>query len=221
MARIIRPSPVCPVHGKPTKRSECRLCNAAYMRDYMWRRRQLAPDRELWARAKKRAQDRNIPFNLVPADLVIPPRCPVLGIPLTIGGKRSHNSPSLDRVDPLKGYVKGNVRVISDKANRLKGDRTLPQVREGATRRSGEARADLLRIAEYIEREELLAEVLAKADRNQPGHEAWEQVAQFLERVFSRGQLLAEPVEDDSSANELSDLQRFILSLSVPNWDTV
>jgi hypothetical protein len=40
------------------------------------------------------------------------------------GGYQSDGSPSLDRIDPKKGYVKGNVAVISYKANRIKQDAT-------------------------------------------------------------------------------------------------
>jgi hypothetical protein len=38
------------------------------------------------------------------------------------GSNRSNNSPSIDRFDNSKGYVKGNVWIISDRANRLKSN---------------------------------------------------------------------------------------------------
>ena len=51
--------------------------------------------------------------------------CPVLGIPLVIGeGACSDNSPSIDRIIPELGYVKGNIKVISRRANRIKNDAT-------------------------------------------------------------------------------------------------
>lgn len=73
--------------------------------------------------AKHRAVAKGLDFNLDFKDVVIPALCPVLGIPL-FRGKRgmADNCPSLDRVIPSKGYVKGNVRVISFRANRLKSD---------------------------------------------------------------------------------------------------
>jgi hypothetical protein len=47
----------------------------------------------------------------------------VLGIPLfTSKVKATHNSPSLDKLDPKKGYVKGNIKIISQKANWLKSN---------------------------------------------------------------------------------------------------
>jgi hypothetical protein len=54
-------------------------------------------------------------------DVVIPERCPALGIAITPStGTRTDSSPSFDRVVPHKGYVRGNVAIISDLANRIK-----------------------------------------------------------------------------------------------------
>lgn len=57
-------------------------------------------------------------------------QCPVLGIPLdyTASGKGVHNSASLDRSDSTKGYVLGNVKVISLRANLLKRDASLEEL---------------------------------------------------------------------------------------------
>jgi hypothetical protein len=83
----------------------------------------------MWVNAKTRAKTKNLPFNLTVDDVNIPPICPVLGIPL-IRSKRGFaaNSPSLDRIKPDKGYVKGNVQVISFKANRIKNDATIEEM---------------------------------------------------------------------------------------------
>lgn len=83
--------------------------------------------------AKRRSKKRGWDFDLEESDVVIPEVCPVLGIPLFRGyaeGKRTPgpNSPSLDRVNPTLGYVKGNVRVISWKANRIKTDATAQEL---------------------------------------------------------------------------------------------
>lgn len=81
-------------------------------------------------RAKKSGMDFDISYE----DILFPDICPVLGIPLSPGvyGKRllqSPNSPSVDRFDNTKGYVKGNVRVISLRANLLKRDATLEEMK--------------------------------------------------------------------------------------------
>lgn len=75
--------------------------------------------------ARRRARRRGIDFSLIPEDVAIPRRCPVLNIPLyrAIGAKaQGPNSPTLDRIDPALGYVGGNVRVISSRANAIKSD---------------------------------------------------------------------------------------------------
>lgn len=56
-------------------------------------------------------------------DLSFPTHCPVLNIPLNyFAEKRCESSPSFDRINPSLGYVKGNVAVISWRANRIKND---------------------------------------------------------------------------------------------------
>lgn len=78
--------------------------------------------------ARKRAIGLGLPFNIEPSDLAIPDTCPVLGITLVLKGTRD-NRPSLDRVLPELGYVRGNVRVISFRANRIKSDATPSELR--------------------------------------------------------------------------------------------
>lgn len=82
--------------------------------------------------AKNRAKRRGVPFALTIEDIQIPEFCPVLGIPLAhhVGETGFFpDSPSLDRIVPEKGYVRGNVRVISNRANRLKNDATAAELR--------------------------------------------------------------------------------------------
>lgn len=64
--------------------------------------------------------------------MVVPTHCPILGLPLyvmkgTKGG--GPNSPSLDKIEPSRGYVPGNVIVISNRANRLKSDASVEELR--------------------------------------------------------------------------------------------
>lgn len=73
----------------------------------------------LVARAKRRAKENDLPFDLAVADLELPSHCPILGIALDYVNVADDN-PSLDRVRNELGYVKGNVRVISRRANVLK-----------------------------------------------------------------------------------------------------
>lgn len=83
-------------------------------------------------RYRKRAELLGVDFDLEFSDIRIPKKCPVLGIPLKTGGRRRAeigNSPSVDRVDNRLGYVKGNVRVISHRANAIKSDATLDELK--------------------------------------------------------------------------------------------
>lgn len=87
------------------------------------------PSMFMYYRVKHRAKKLNLPFDLEPDDIHIPKVCPVLNIPLKRNqgvGRRgaSPNSPSLDRIVPELGYVRGNVMVISVKANSIKNDAT-------------------------------------------------------------------------------------------------
>lgn len=48
---------------------------------------------------------------------------------LIYNGVKQDNSYSLDRIDSSKGYVKGNIWVISLRANRIKNDSTPQELR--------------------------------------------------------------------------------------------
>ena len=80
--------------------------------------------------AKQRSKEKGLMFNLHYEDVQIPNLCPVLRIPLapSITGVLGDNSPSLDRLIPYLGYTKGNVKVISMKANRIKTDATSTEI---------------------------------------------------------------------------------------------
>ena len=92
-----------------------------------WRRKY--PERYLLSNARKRAEKKGIPFDIDENDIIIPDRCPVFGVELCYGSRNYHGSaPSLERIDPTKGYVKGNIAVISHRANNLKGDATIEEL---------------------------------------------------------------------------------------------
>lgn len=83
----------------------------------------------MWKAAKDRAEKRDLDFNIEESDIIIPKICPLLEIPIKFGTKEDYNnSPSLDRIDNTKGYIKGNVWVISKKANTMKNSATLNEL---------------------------------------------------------------------------------------------
>ena len=92
--------------------------------------RQQYPERVMFSSAKARARKEGVPCTICDADIQIPPCCPVLGIPLqrTFGRGGGDASPSLDRIVPEKGYVVGNIAVISSRANRIKSNATADEI---------------------------------------------------------------------------------------------
>jgi len=95
------------------------------------RRKNQTKEYKIWCSAKKRAKLNKIRFNLFPEDIPkVPKYCPILGIELKSNNISSplDSSPSLDKIFPKKGYVKGNVRIISNRANRIKSDATLKEL---------------------------------------------------------------------------------------------
>lgn len=77
-------------------------------------------------RANRLGREHNISIE----DIVIPDRCPITGVPVFYTkGKATDSSPSLDRIDNSLGYVKGNVRIISNFANSvIKGSRSRQEL---------------------------------------------------------------------------------------------
>jgi len=79
--------------------------------------------------AKRRAKAKEMPFDIAREDITVPELCPVLGIPIIVGTRRwQDSSPTLDRINPALGYVKGNVEVISARANRIKNDASAAEL---------------------------------------------------------------------------------------------
>lgn len=80
--------------------------------------------------ASRRAKNKGLAFDIDRDYIrsIFTSHCPIFGTPLEWSTDRNNgyralpNSPSLDRIDPLKGYVKGNVWIISYRANTIKND---------------------------------------------------------------------------------------------------
>ena len=91
--------------------------------------RRRTPGEQILSRAKNRAKKLNLPFNITIDDIIIPEFCPILGLKLEISECGfSDSSISLDRIIPEFGYVKGNVVVISNRANVIKRDASLDEL---------------------------------------------------------------------------------------------
>jgi hypothetical protein len=98
------------------------------------RRHQAGPAKELWRAAKARAKRKGLPFTITVADVQVPELCPVFGVPLRVGTRQKMaHAPSIDRLIPSLGYVPGNIKAISNRANTLRRDATLEEL-EAVTR---------------------------------------------------------------------------------------
>lgn len=89
------------------------------------------PEHVMFLRVKARSKQNHILFDLSESDISIPRFCPVLGLELKVNWGKTPNtdrSPTLDRFVPSLGYVKGNIRVVSQLANRIKNSGTSEQV---------------------------------------------------------------------------------------------
>lgn len=97
----------------------------------MPRTRSDAIARALLKSSRYRAKRDGIRHTLILSDIFVPSHCPVLGLRLqpSTTGRAAPNSPSLDRINSRKGYVPGNVVVVSWRANELKKNATLVEMR--------------------------------------------------------------------------------------------
>lgn len=78
-------------------------------------------EKYIYWRTKRRSEKEGHPFNLDLEDIIIPKYCPILGIELDrYEGFDNFNVPSIDKIIPELGYIKGNIRIISKKANMMK-----------------------------------------------------------------------------------------------------
>ncbi len=113
----------------------CKPCSLQKQRDWHVSN----PLMSIFSDKRSRAKQRGIEFDLVFEDVEFPARCPVLGIELNytrcsgLGRNPRPNSPSFDRIDPDKGYVKGNVLIVSMMANQIKSNATVEQLEKVAS----------------------------------------------------------------------------------------
>lgn len=87
--------------------------------------------REKFRRKKANALATGYEWTVNFGELEWPTHCPILDIELDYFSEyRAENSPSFDRLDSSRGYVTGNVVVVSWRANRIKNDGTLEEHRK-------------------------------------------------------------------------------------------
>lgn len=128
--------------------SRCKSCAAQFYQ-------KLDHRKKLLNNARKRAKSKGVPFELAPEDIVIPSQCPVLGTAMDSSSQAASmvnsTAPSIDRLEPERGYTKDNIRIISARANSLKSNAT-PE--------------ECIAVACYVAREQgLNAEIISNLER--------------------------------------------------------
>lgn len=117
----------CRCMFKKTPKDTLRICKACNTN----RVKSQSAEAKMHGRAKARAKKGNYNFTLKVEDIIIPKTCPVLGIPIYVTEGKSggfNHSPSLDKIDPNKGYTPDNIMVMSQLANAMKANATPEQL---------------------------------------------------------------------------------------------
>lgn len=88
-------------------------------------------EESLYRNAKRRCKETGLDFTIELSDIPkMPKHCPITGLELRRGeGSIQEYSPTLDRIDNSKGYIPGNVQIISNRANKRKSDLTLDEIK--------------------------------------------------------------------------------------------
>lgn len=122
-------------HPIKYKTDEERIAGERIVQRRHSKKRSKDPRYYMFNNARSRAQESGIVFTITMDDIVIPDKCPIFDIPLVRGKNITViGSPSLDRKDPKGGYTKDNIWVISHKANRLKNNGSVEDIKILASR---------------------------------------------------------------------------------------
>ena len=121
------------ISKKTTANSRCYQCHYENGKARDKERLKTEPWLTCYYSAKDRATKLGLEFSITQQNLrdlwPVDGRCPVLGIELRCGDRKTHDgSPSLDRIRPSEGYTLNNVAIVSMLANRIKQNVTDPEV---------------------------------------------------------------------------------------------
>jgi len=118
--------------------SSCKPCRKQYKIEYRKKLKNNPRSRilhNMMKNSRSRAKELNLPFDLDKKflDSILGTRCPVFNVPFYMGcGKQGEEvnpfTPSLDRLDNNKGYIKTNIRIICFRANRLKSNASIKEL---------------------------------------------------------------------------------------------
>lgn len=105
------------------------LARVGYNPKYTQKYKEINTVSYLYKMAKTRAKKKGLEFNIEKSDVIIPEMCPYFKVLLTTNSIGNNPwFPSIDRIDSTRGYIKGNIQVMSTLANRMKWNATPKQL---------------------------------------------------------------------------------------------
>lgn len=118
------------IAGKSLRAGVTNSCGCLQRDTFTTHGKSKTSDFKMLCSAKSRAKKAGVPFDLRLEDILIPDTCPILGISLlrNKGKGPTANSPTIDRLIPSLGYVRGNISIVSHRANQIKNDATLDEL---------------------------------------------------------------------------------------------
>ena len=132
-----RKTNTCPSCGDDSTESKhpsgyCKPCGNKLARKYRIKKDKERPFYNKHIRKKTECRIKGLPYNLSEEYLeqIWTGVCPIFGIKIVLTGSLSDsNYANLDRIDPKLGYIKGNVQWLSARANRLKNNMTIDELK--------------------------------------------------------------------------------------------
>lgn len=112
-------------------RPYCQKCSNEIERIRYDTHKRTQPFKLKCSRAKNRARNLDIPFDLTPEYLeeIWTGKCAINGTDIVLYGDRlNENTAELDRIEPQKGYVQGNVAFLCRRFNRIKNNATSKEL---------------------------------------------------------------------------------------------
>lgn len=104
---------------------EYAIANRQLFRDASKRFAIRNPEKAMLNTSRQNARKKRQEHSITLKDIVIPDKCPVFNVPFERGTERTA---SIDRIDNSKGYVPGNIQIISKRANMMKYDANIPEL---------------------------------------------------------------------------------------------
>ena len=105
--------------------SDCKNCRKEKSKKD-WQKNKNNIKKNMIQRSYSRAKAKGIIFEITESDIFLPSRCPVFNHEFILGDKDW--TYSLDRINPELGYVRGNIIVVSNKANMIKNNATADEI---------------------------------------------------------------------------------------------